>query len=491
MTATLLRGARIVGGPGRPRDVLVENGVVAAIADSLSAGAAEIVELDGRHLGPGLWDHHVHFAQWALLRQRLDLSRANSATEVAGMVATRSREPVPEGAPLVGFGFRDGLWADAPHRDLLDAVAPTLPVVLLSGDLHCAWLNSAALAQFGHADHPTGVLREQDAFAVNNALGDVPDDLLDSWVDEAAAAAAARGVVGIVDLEMTLTVDSWPRRVAAGTRSLRVSCGVYLHNLEHAIARGLKTGDVLPGTGGLVTMGPFKIITDGSLNTRTAYCHDPYPGLEDDPNPRGIFSYDVDELVGYLRRASSNGIVPAVHAIGDLANQLALDAFEAAGVGGSIEHAQLIATTDFARFAALGVTASVQPEHAMDDRDIADALWAGRTHRAFAFATLAEAGVTLRFGSDAPVAPLDPWVTMAAAITRSRDGREPWHPEQRIAALTAYAASTGGRSTVTVGDTADLVVTELDPLTASDAQLRAMPVSGTMLGGEWTFRRLG
>jgi predicted amidohydrolase YtcJ len=488
VTTILLRDARIVGAPDRRQDVLIEGGVVAAVADSVPAGTAEVVELDGRYLGPGLWDHHVHFAQWALMRQRLDVSRAASAAEAAGMIAARLRHPVPAGVPLVGFGFRDGLWADAAHLRLLDAVAPTVPVVLVSGDLHCVWLNSPALKQFGHADHPTGVLREQEAFAINTALSAVPDELLDGWVDDATIGAAARGVVGIVDLEMALTLDSWPRRVAAGSRRLRVSCGVYPQDLEEAIARGLRTGDVLPGTGGLVTMGPFKIIIDGSLNTRTAYCHDPYPGFEHDPNPRGLFSYAFGELVDYLSLASSHGIVPAVHAIGDLANQLALDAFEAAGVGGGIEHAQLVAATDFARFAALGITASVQPEQAMDDRDVADALWTGRTDRAFAFASLADAGVMLRFGSDAPVAPLDPWITMAAAVSRSRDGREPWHPEQRTDAVTAYAASTGGRSTVTPGDVADLVVTELDPLTATDTQLRAMPVSATLLGGDWTFR---
>ncbi|MET4781481.1 amidohydrolase family protein [Glaciihabitans sp. UYNi722] len=490
MTSTLLRDARLVGGPDRPQDVLVADGVVTAIADSLQPGTSEVVELDGRYLGPGLWDHHVHFSQWALVSQRLDISAATSAAEAAGMIATHLLSQPDKAVQLVGFGFRDALWPDAPHRSLLDAVAPAVPVVLMSGDLHCVWLNSVALTLFGHPYHSTGVLREQDAFAVNTALSTIPDDLLDRWVDEAATAAAARGVVGIVDLEMSLTLDSWTRRVAAGTGRLRVDCGVYPEDLEAVIARGLRTGDALPGTDGLIRMGPFKIIIDGSLNTRTAACHDPFSGFEHDPNPNGLLAYEFDELVAYLRRASSNGIVPAVHAIGDLANQLALDAFEAAGVGGGIEHAQLIAVTDFARFASLGVTASVQPEHAMDDRDIADLLWAGRTDRAFAFASLVEAGVTLHFGSDAPVAPLDPWVTMAAALSRSRDGRESWHPEQRTDARTSYAASTDGRTAVAVGDVADLVVTELDPLIASDVQLRSMPVFATMLGGEWTFRLL-
>jgi predicted amidohydrolase YtcJ len=179
-------------------------------------------------------------------------------------------------------------------------------------------------------------------------------------------------------------------------------------------------------------------------------------------------------------------MLPAVHAIGDEANRLALDAFETVGTGGRIEHAQLLLDADVARFAALGVTASVQPEHAMDDRDVADHYWAGRTGRAFTLRSLLDAGATLALGSDAPVAPLDPWVTMAAAVWRSRDGLRPWHPEQRISVAEAITASTHGRFGVAVGDVADLCVVDLDPLGASVEQLRLMPVSATMLGGRWT-----
>ena len=109
-------------------------------------------------------------------------------------------------------------------------------------------------------------------------------------------------------------------------------------------------------------------------------------------------------------------MTPAVHAIGDRANARVLDAFEAVGCSGSIEHAQLLRREDVARFAALGVVASVQPEHAMDDRDVADRYWAGRTDRAFMLAELAAAGVELALGSDAPVAPIDPWVAISAAV---------------------------------------------------------------------------
>jgi len=191
-----------------------------------------------------------------------------------------------------------------------------------------------------------------------------------------------------------------------------------------------------------------------------------------------------------MARAWEAGLVPAVHAIGDAAVTEVLDAFEATGARGSMEHAQLVRPTDVPRFARLGVVASVQPEHAMDDRDEADAYWAGRTGQAFALEALVASGATVRLGSDAPVAPLDPWASMAAAVTRSRDGREPWHPEQRIPASVAHVASTDGRGALALGDVADLVVTELDPLSADGEQLRAMPVSATFVGGRATYRDL-
>src|SRR5690606_28784259 len=162
----------------------------------------------------------------------------------------------------------------------------------------------------------------------------------------------------------------------------------------------------------------------------------------------------TDELTELLRYAHAKGIRAAVHAIGDRANTLALDAFEASGARGSIEHAQLLLDDDVERMARLELVASVQPEHLLDDRDVADHHWAGRTAGAFAFGSLARAGVRMAFGSDAPVAPLDPWSAIAAALHRTRDEREAWHPEQRISLDTALASSV--RSRVAVGEPADL-----------------------------------
>jgi predicted amidohydrolase YtcJ len=195
-----------------------------------------------------------------------------------------------------------------------------------------------------------------------------------------------------------------------------------------------------------------------------------------------------DELQSLLSRATAAGLDCAVHAIGDHANTFALDAFAATGARGRIEHAQLLVPDDLSRFASLGLVASVQPEHAVDDRDVADRYWAGRTHRAFAYRSLVEAGAELVLGSDAPVAALDPWVTLAAAVHRSADQRPSWHPEQELPLDVALAASSGPAGALMVGRRADLVVTDLDPAGVPPDRLRTMPVAGTLLGGRWTHR---
>ncbi|MFD2341687.1 amidohydrolase family protein [Clavibacter tessellarius] len=520
MTALLLAGGRLPGSAA-PVDVLVRDGVIASVGPAGSADAAgvETRALDGRFVIPGLWDHHVHFTQWTKVSRRLDLSRVASAAEAVALVrdALAARDAASSGAvtgaghapeALVGYGFRDGLWPDLPTKDLLDAVAGDTPVLLVSGDLHCCWASSAALAPHGYGDHPTGLLREDDCFDFMYRVEEGDASALDARAVEVARDAARRGVVGVVDLEIDWNPARWRRLAALGHDALRVELGIWPQDLDRARDAGLRTGDLLEGTGGLVRVGPAKVVTDGSLNTRTAYCFDPYPDLDGQGGDAhggacGTLSVPPEELRGLMLRAARQGLRPAIHAIGDHANRLALDAFahldrelrgahrDAEGLAGSIEHAQLLTHEDVARFAALGVVASVQPEHAMDDRDVADVYWAGRTGRAFALADLRAAGTRLALGSDAPVAPLDPWATMSAAVGRARDGRAPWHPEQAIDRAAALDASV--RTRVAAGERADLAVVDADPLadatTADD--LRAMRVSATLLGGRFTHDTLG
>jgi predicted amidohydrolase YtcJ len=445
------------------------------------------VDLEGRYLLPGLWDHHVHVTQWALRRERLDLSTLTSARQVAD--AVRRYRASDRFQPIVGYGFRDALWPDLPTVELLDAAAPEVAVILVSADLHCAWLSTPALRLVGIDDSWDGVLRESAWWPVQRYLRSMDERREGAAARDAADAAAARGVVGIIDFETADNVDVWQRRVRSGTGSLRVACATWPEHLDLTIQRGLRTGSVVPRTDGLVTMGPFKISLDGSLNTRTAFCHAPYPGLGAAEGQHGVLLVESERLASLLARATAHGLACAVHAIGDAANTAALDAFERVGAHGSVEHAQLLDDADLARFAVVGVSASVQPAHLLTDHDVADRYWPGRTSRAFAYRSLLTAGADLLLGSDAPVSPLDPWLTVAAAVARSEGGAPPWHPEQALTRREALSASMPAGSGVRAGAPADLVVVDEDPLTCDGATLAAMPVAGTMVAGRWTWQR--
>lgn len=473
-----------LGLTGRRATVRIGNGLVEAIEPvSRPAGGPGVEVIDGRGgtLLPGLVDAHAHLLQWAGARRRVPLGAATSAAHAATLLA----EQAPPGTDLVrGAHFHAGLWPDRPHKTVLDRVLPDRPAALFSNDLHALWLNSAALRLLGR-DHPTGVFVEDECMALTAALPAPPPEVSDRWVLAATDAAAARGVTAIADYEYADTVADWTRRAALRPPSTRVRCVVARFAMDLAIERGHRTGDVLPAGGGLLSVGPLKLFLDGSLNTRTAHCHDPYPGGD----YRGEPLFAPADLLGLAGRAGAHGLTLALHAIGDAANTLALDTFAALGTGGRIEHAQLLAPADAARFAALGVTAGVQPAHAPDDRDVAEVHWAGRTARAFPYADLLAAGARLEFGSDAPVAPLDPWDGIASALARSDDDRPAWHPEQALSLSDAVAASTGGRTTVEVGDPADLVLTGRPLPGLPPDELRDLPITATVLNGTPTHRR--
>ncbi|GAA3626479.1 amidohydrolase family protein [Microbacterium awajiense] len=456
------------------------------VLDVAPAGALPrrglVLDAGGGWLVPGLWDHHVHVLQWALVTQREPLGAAESAAEAAAIMG---RAAVLGDGRRVGTGFRDALWPDTPSLDLLDRQTGDVPTYLINADVHSVWLNSAALRREGMRS-TNGLLRETPAFEVSRRLNLVDALTGDALVAQMAHEAAARGVVGIVDLDMAWNAESWRRRLAAGFDALRVEFGIYPDLLDRAVDEGLRSGQTLDGTDGdLVHVGPLKVITDGSLGTRTAACSHPYPG---DPHDLGMLTVDPADLTAWMTRAAGAGIECAIHAIGDVANAHALDAFAASGAWGRIEHAQLIAHADIPRFARLGVAASIQPEHAVDDRDLTDRLWRFQTALAYPLRSLVDAGATVLFGSDAPVSPLDPWAAIAAAVHRTRDGREPWHPEETVDVLTALTASShrGASAAIEPGATADLVLCGSDPFGATEAGLRSMAVSATLLGGRVT-----
>ena len=460
-------------------DVRISAGVIAEVGNLDASGAARIDGTGGTLL-PGLRDRHVHMTQWATGLQRVDLAAADSAGAAAAALASA---PSTDSEVLWGKNFRDALWPDTPHKEILDRAAPGRPVALVSNDLHSVWLSSAALLMID-LDHPTGLLREESAFDAIRRLPTAAPHRVDRWVLAAADLAAGRGVTALLDFEFADTITDWRRRQALRALPVRVEAAIYRPELASVLDAGLRTGDPVPGTGGSVTVGPCKVLLDGSLNTRTAYCHRRYPGSDS----VGLLTQDPAELTRTMVTAAERGVTFAVHAIGDAANHLALNCFRDSGGSGRIEHAQLVDDQDLQRFGELGVIASVQPGHAPEDRDVADTHWAGVTGQAFPYRSLLAAGAVLELGSDAPVSRLDPWHAIACAVYRTVDDRPAWHPEQSLTLEQALAASTGGRTVPAVGDVADLVLTGMDPTTAAREELAQMPVRLTLLAGRVTHR---
>jgi predicted amidohydrolase YtcJ len=288
---------------------------------------------------------------------------------------------------------------------------------------------------------------------------------------------------------------------------------MYREHIQEAIDSGYKTGDIVPGTDGLVTVGSLKMISDGSLGTRTACCHHAYPSppaskqqryagtLADvpdlEPDDFGLLTYTPEDFRSMFELANTQRFRLAIHTIGDKTASVIFDELEKLAykplAGSSIEHAQLMLEEDLPRMKALGLAASVQPQHLNDDRELSERFWPGRTARAFAYKAIADAGIELRLGSDAPVAPLDPWMAIAAAISRLRKGEkgEGWHPEQKLTIEQAYAASTSGRRLrVREGDIADLCILPFDPLRAMIDEIWEMQPSATLLAGRFTWNNL-
>ena len=465
-----------------PVDVLLRDGRVAAVGAVARRARAHRATLDGRWLMPGLWDAHVHLTQWALARRRLDVSGATSAAHAAALVAARAaaRCPAPRSS---GSASATGCGPTSRPPRCSTRPSATCRVVLVSGDLHCAWASTAGLRFLGVGHHPTGLLREPEWLPLQGVVDHVPDDVADALVDD-----ATRGRGGARGRRRRRPGDRrQPRRLASSRRArpgrLRVRAGVWEEYLDRVVREDLHTGDLV---GGLVEQGPLKVITDGSLNTRTAYCHDPYPGLTG-PNARGVLAVPpVAARPAHGARAPGTACAArSTRSATPRTPSRSTRSPPPAPPGRSSTRSWCPGTTS-QRFAALGVVASVQPEHAMDDRDVADHHWAGphrpgvRVRRAAPGGRAA--GARLRRARGAP-GPVDRARRRRHPVPRRP---EPWHPEQALDRRVALESSVDGRGLApVVGAPADLVVLDADPLTAP---LRGMPVAGTLVAGDWTHR---
>jgi predicted amidohydrolase YtcJ len=304
-----------------------------------------------------------------------------------------------------------------------------------------------------------------------------------------------RGLVGFENLDAFRerhALGTFQAMHAAGELGLRATIGLPRARLDEALALGLRTGF---GDQWL-RVGHLKMFADGALGSQTAALDDPYEGSDD----RGILTIEPETLTQEVARAAAGGIAVAIHAIGDRAVHVALDAIAstrtlAPALRQKIEHLQLVRADDIERFARLGVVASMQPIHATSDRDLADRYWGPeRVGRAYPWRRLLAAGAVLAFGSDSPVEPIDPLLGIHAAVARRRPGdADAWTPSQRLTpdeALAAYAAGPAyalGREkdagTLAVGRWADAAVIDRDITRLPEEEIAAATVRATVTGG--------
>ena len=488
--ALAIAGDRVAGGVG-PHET--------------SLASPERIDLGGRCVLPGFTDSHVHFAQWSLAQRQVRLEGARSLDEAVARVGEVARQATPD-RWLRGTGWRSGEWQPhtEPTKEALDAVTGDVPVALMARDGHSLWLNSAALAradgdlrapggvvEVDERGEPTGVLREESAWRFRETYVETPDD---EWVDAMRVGvriANSRGVTAVHDKDGWLGILRWWQRLRADDAlTLRVWQSLPHDKTEELAHLGLRSrfGD------DLLRIGYLKVFMDGTLGSQTALRLD----------GSGVEITSREELAEIVRRGARAGFPVAVHAIGDLANRNALDAFEETrtdwqplGLRHRIEHAQLLAEADVERFGKLGVAASVQFSHAPSDRDIAERHWGEATGRAYAYRSLLDGGTTLANGSDAPIEELDPLAGIRAGVLRSLDERPAWHPEQAVTIEEALVATTvtpawlagdeRRRGRLVPGQLADLVVLDRDPVACEPDKLADVQVVATMLGGRWVY----
>jgi predicted amidohydrolase YtcJ len=490
---------------GRIRGV----GDAAALARAVPPGTPEI-DVPGALVTPGFVDGHAHFAMWAMSRRRVQLAKAG--TREAALERIAAAHPVQ--GWVLGQGWDANGWTHAPDRAALDAVQAG-PVYLDSLDVHAAWVNSAALAAAGisratpdpfggrivrdAAGEPTGLLLERAVELMLPHLPAAPPDLLDAALREAQREAHGLGITGLHDVETEADLAAFQRLEAAGTLRLRVLFHPPVSALGSLVSRGVRSGAGSEWLG----IGGVKMFLDGSLGSRTAWMLAPYDGTRD----RGMPITGEREAADAMRTASEAGLAVTVHAIGDAAVRRALDLMtplRKAAIPHRIEHFQCVHPDDLDRAAAAGLVASMQPAHLLTDIPLVERHWGARGGGAYAFASLGRRGTLLVFGSDVPVASIDPREGLYAALERrsaSGSPRAGWRPDEKIGFADAVRAYTTGAAraagqgplagTLAPGAPADLVAWELDPSAergVGDA-VRAGRAALTVVDGEVVMQR--
>ncbi len=503
--ALLLRGDRIL-----------QTGRASELREGLDP--TQVLRLPGV-ITPGLTDAHIHLIEWALARTMADLSVAESPEAIVDAV-TRHAAERPDDEWVRGTGWNPHRWGGGyPDRALLDRAVPDRPVVLQSHDMHALWVNGTALERAGitndTVDPPngrivrdetgraTGVLLEYAAQLVNRAAPAPSVDIVMDAVADAQQVLHRFGITGVHAFPNVHMQNMPPLLVLQALRAqqrldLRVLQHLPVEQLDDIIGIGLRSGF----GDGLLRIGGIKMFLDGALGSRTAWMREPYED-SDDTGMRVLEPRRFEQLVA---RAAAAGLASVVHAIGDAAVSLALDVLGRAPRSGlamphRIEHVQCCAPDRLADAGRRGIVCSVQPSHLISDWQAADRHWGARARHAYAFRSLAAGGATLAFGSDAPVEPVDPRLSLYAAVTRQDTEGRPvggWYPEERLDARDALVAFTRGPAIaagmdrelgrLAPGTFGDIAVWDRDPLAVPASELPAMRCTATIVGGQLVWR---
>ncbi len=484
-----------------------------------------VVELRGRRVIPGVYDSHVHWLGGGMQLARVELKDAANEAEF-GRRLTEFDGKMPRDRWMLGGNFdHDRAFnGKLPTAATIDKYVKNRPVFLRRYDGHMAVVNTAALklanVSADTKDPPGGVIeRLADGMTPSGVLKDNAMDLVDKLIpepgdDEIAEAvrasmhaAASVGVTSVQDMEGSspATRRKLLRVLQQLARRGELTCRI---DVRWPIGGQKELTDLgVEGNfgGDFVRVGGVKGFMDGSLGSSTAKMFDPYVI---DAKTTGVYVTEPPTMRELVTRADKAGLSVAIHAIGDEANAKLLDLFaDAAKANGPrdrrfrIEHAQHLRPADYGRFKELNVVASMQPYHVADDgRWAVGRIGEKRCASSYAFKSLSDAGARLAFGSDWPVAPLDPFVGMDAAVTRrTLDGKNPagWYPEQRITVAQAVEAYTLGsayaahqdadRGSLSVGKLADFVVLSQDIFDARE--IVATKAEVTVVGGKVVFER--
>lgn len=505
-------GAIVIGDDGR---------VVQLVEEGERAPRTEYREnMRGRTVIPGLIDGHMHVMALGLSQMVVDLSGTRSLAEAQDKIRQFAEEN-PERPWIVGRGWNQELWGLGrfPTAAELDVAVSDRPAWLERVDGHAGWANSRALASAGlnarTADpvggridrkpgtrEPAGVLVDAAMALVDKEVPPPRASDRDMALHAAQDLLLERGVTAVADMGTSL--EDWMTfRRAGDTGRLRIRIMSY--------ASGVEAMSLIGGSGPTpwlyderLRMGGLKLLLDGALGSRGALLKQPYA---DDPGNRGLTVINGTQLRNLISRAAMENYQLAIHAIGDEANSealLAIDELSNDYPGDRrwrIEHAQVLDPADIAALGKHGVIASMQPSHQTSDRLMAEArLGPDRLAGAYAWRSIQKTGAQIAFGSDAPVEAPDPFAGLAAAISREDADGQPtggWRPEETVTIQQALAAYTAGAAyagfaegrfgRLAVGEKADFVVLDIDPLEADAAKLRRIRVLETWIGGQRVY----